>query len=197
MGRNRNLASQVSRGLRLARGARPPHRTIRRGVSRGDRRGHARPPPTTPPSCARPRRPSPASQRMRAAAQVRQRTLPSRPPTTSRRWRARPRSCRRRWWRSAGRCGRAPSAVEQTGQRTEKSIAEIESLAAATQRIDGVLNLIQAIAEQTNLLALNATIEAARAGDAGRGFCRRRPRSEGAGGADRQGDRRDRRERRP
>jgi methyl-accepting chemotaxis protein len=61
-------------------------------------------------------------------------------------------------------------AVEQTGQRTEKSIAEIESLAAATQRIDGVLNLIQAIAEQTNLLALNATIEAARAGDAGRGF---------------------------
>jgi methyl-accepting chemotaxis protein len=61
-------------------------------------------------------------------------------------------------------------AVEQTGQRTEKSITEIESLAAATQRIDGVLQLIQAIAEQTNLLALNATIEAARAGDAGRGF---------------------------
>jgi methyl-accepting chemotaxis protein len=60
--------------------------------------------------------------------------------------------------------------VEQAGQRTEKSITEIESLAAATQRIDGVLNLIQAIAEQTNLLALNATIEAARAGEAGRGF---------------------------
>jgi methyl-accepting chemotaxis protein len=60
--------------------------------------------------------------------------------------------------------------VEQAGQRTEKSVAEIESLPAATQRIDGVLNLIQAIAEQTNLLALNATIEAARAGEAGRGF---------------------------
>lgn len=60
--------------------------------------------------------------------------------------------------------------VEQAGQRTEKSVAEIESLAAATQRIDGVLNLIQAIAQQTNLLALNATIEAARAGEAGRGF---------------------------
>ena len=60
--------------------------------------------------------------------------------------------------------------VEQAGQRTEKSVAEIESLAAATQRIDGVLNLIQTIAEQTNLLALNATIEAARAGEAGRGF---------------------------
>jgi methyl-accepting chemotaxis protein len=62
------------------------------------------------------------------------------------------------------------SVVEQAGQRTEKSVTEIESLAAATQRIDGVLNLIQAIAEQTNLLALNATIEAARAGEAGRGF---------------------------
>ena len=61
-------------------------------------------------------------------------------------------------------------AVEQTGQRTEKSISEIESLAAVTQRIDGALSLIQAIAEQTNLLALNATIEAARAGEAGRGF---------------------------
>ena len=61
-------------------------------------------------------------------------------------------------------------AVEQTGQRTERSISEIEGLAAATQRIDGVLTLIQTIAEQTNLLALNATIEAARAGDAGRGF---------------------------
>ncbi|CAN7168737.1 HAMP domain-containing methyl-accepting chemotaxis protein [Bradyrhizobium sp. LjRoot220] len=62
------------------------------------------------------------------------------------------------------------SAVEQAGLRTEKSVTEIEGLAAATQRIDGVLSLIQAIAEQTNLLALNATIEAARAGDAGRGF---------------------------
>ncbi len=62
------------------------------------------------------------------------------------------------------------TVVGQTGQRTDKSIAEIESLAAATQRIDGVLNLIQTIAEQTNLLALNATIEAARAGEAGRSF---------------------------
>jgi methyl-accepting chemotaxis protein len=62
------------------------------------------------------------------------------------------------------------AAVEQAGQRADKSISQIEGLAATTQRIDGVLNLIQAIAEQTNLLALNATIEAARAGDAGRGF---------------------------
>ena len=62
------------------------------------------------------------------------------------------------------------AAVEQAGQRTDKSVAEIEGLAAATQRIDGVVTLIQTIAAQTNLLALNATIEAARAGEAGRGF---------------------------
>ena len=62
------------------------------------------------------------------------------------------------------------AAVEQAGQRTDRSVAEIEGLAAATQRIDGVVALIQSIAAQTNLLALNATIEAARAGEAGRGF---------------------------
>jgi methyl-accepting chemotaxis protein len=41
------------------------------------------------------------------------------------------------------------SAVEQAGQRTDKSVSEIESLAAATQRIDGMLTLIQAIARPT------------------------------------------------
>lgn len=39
--RTRRLAGHA--GLRRARAARPPHRTIRRDVSRGDRRGHARP----------------------------------------------------------------------------------------------------------------------------------------------------------
>jgi methyl-accepting chemotaxis protein len=61
-------------------------------------------------------------------------------------------------------------AVGQAGARTDRSVTEIEGLAAATQRIDGVVTLIQTIAAQTNLLALNATIEAARAGEAGRGF---------------------------
>ena len=90
--------------------------------------------------------------------------------TASTRSRAPPKNCRLRSRKSAGRSGSPPTVVEQTGQRTDKSISEIESLAAATQRIDGVLTLIQTIAEQTNLLALNATIEAARAGEAGRGF---------------------------
>jgi methyl-accepting chemotaxis protein len=44
------------------------------------------------------------------------------------------------------------------------------SLAARSEEIGKVVNVIHEISEQTNLLALNAAIEAARAGEHGRGF---------------------------
>ncbi len=64
----------------------------------------------------------------------------------------------------------ASEIASQAADGTEKSSAQVASLAGAAQKIGDVIVLIQAIAEQTNLLALNATIEAARAGDAGKGF---------------------------
>jgi len=64
----------------------------------------------------------------------------------------------------------AANVVQNADTKTGRSVSEIDGLAAMSERIGVVINLIQAIAEQTNLLALNATIEAARAGDAGRGF---------------------------
>ncbi len=83
----------------------------------------------------------------------------------------------------------ARSAVEQA-ERTNVGISE---LSQSADRIGEVIKMITEVAEQTNLLALNATIEAARAGDAGRGFRRGGGRGQGAVGANREGDGRDRR----
>lgn len=62
------------------------------------------------------------------------------------------------------------TAITEINQDVAASSLLVEDLAAQSQSIGKVLDVIRAIADQTNLLALNAAIEAARAGEAGRGF---------------------------
>ena len=61
-------------------------------------------------------------------------------------------------------------AIRRMGNRVEDATHQVEELAAHSQDIGKILDVIRGVAEQTNLLALNAAIEAARAGEAGRGF---------------------------
>ncbi|MFJ3681419.1 methyl-accepting chemotaxis protein [Pseudomonas sp. NPDC090208] len=69
-----------------------------------------------------------------------------------------------------GRVSHTVTSIEKLNSSIQQTCAEVEGLAAKTQSIARVLDVIGSIAEQTNLLALNAAIEAARAGEQGRGF---------------------------
>ena len=62
------------------------------------------------------------------------------------------------------------AAIGQLSRQIERLADTMRTLAADSQAIYQVVDVINAVAEQTNLLALNAAIEAARAGEQGRGF---------------------------
>ena len=62
------------------------------------------------------------------------------------------------------------TAIETLSRNIEQVSKVTADLAAESNNIGSVLDVIRSIAEQTNLLALNAAIEAARAGEQGRGF---------------------------
>lgn len=62
------------------------------------------------------------------------------------------------------------SQNEHINQSMNEITAVTTKLSQGSEKIKGIVTVIDGIAAQTNLLALNAAIEAARAGEAGRGF---------------------------
>ena len=70
----------------------------------------------------------------------------------------------------SGSIGDQKELFAQMISRNREITPKLDMLSQSTQKIDGVMKMINEIASQINLLALNAAIEAARAGEAGRGF---------------------------
>ncbi|BBL72435.1 methyl-accepting chemotaxis protein [Methylogaea oryzae] len=61
-------------------------------------------------------------------------------------------------------------SMEKIAGDIDGSVAQVRALAAESEQIGRLMQMIAGIADQTNLLALNSAIEAARAGEHGRGF---------------------------
>src|SRR5690606_35612096 len=66
--------------------------------------------------------------------------------------------------------GSARDAVGSIKEQVDTIVAHMLDLGKKSQRVGGILEIINELAEQTNILAINATIEAAGAGEAGRRF---------------------------
>jgi methyl-accepting chemotaxis protein len=64
----------------------------------------------------------------------------------------------------------AEAIATHGGETVGRVIANMESISESSEKMAGIIGIIDGIAFQTNILALNAAVEAARAGEQGRGF---------------------------
>lgn len=62
------------------------------------------------------------------------------------------------------------TAAETTVDVAERTVAAMQDIQQTSDRITGIIGMIEEVAFQTNILALNAAVEAARAGEEGKGF---------------------------